>query len=63
MRPGAPLSPGLISKTRNPLGWFTSRAAFAENFFYRLPGQCGWQIRRPMAWKNTRLIWSGLVMS
>jgi len=33
MRPGAPLSPGLVSKTRDPEGWFTSAVRVLLTFF------------------------------
>jgi len=35
MRPGAPLSPGLVSKTRDPEGWFTSAVWVLLTFFPR----------------------------
>jgi hypothetical protein len=33
MRPGAPLSPGLVSKTRDPEMRFTSLARVSADFF------------------------------
>jgi len=33
MRPGAPLSPGLVSKTRDPEMRFTSSARVSVDFF------------------------------
>jgi len=33
MRPGAPLSPGLVSKTRDPEMRFTSPARVSADFF------------------------------
>jgi len=35
MRPGAPLSPGLVSKTRDPEGWFTYAVRVSVDFFPR----------------------------
>ena len=37
MRPGAPLSPGLVSKTRDPEGWFTSAVWVLLTFFRAAP--------------------------
>jgi hypothetical protein len=61
MRPGAPLSPGLTSKTRSRPRWFTFPDGwrdFFRNGFAAAGGGCGkaylgqWgsQMRRPMAW-------------
>jgi hypothetical protein len=36
MRPGAPLSPGLVSKTRDPEMRFTSAVRVSPTFFSRL---------------------------
>ena len=37
MRPGAPLSPGLVSKTRDPEGWFTYAVRVSVDFFRAAP--------------------------
>jgi hypothetical protein len=62
MRPGAPLSPGLVSKTRDPQMWLTSVARVSARLLSgpgpgRYPGQGGWQSACAMSWYMTWPSW------